>query len=138
MTTTSTAADVLGAFLTAIHQGGRDSFWWGILVHDKDKICNLPEKMEPSDRKQRTIELHKIHATSLQKLSSLSDAEYHSLLTDCGIITSKRGRYGVSTNIMADKLRIFLCKYQINDYELERSQAPGSCQHSYYLRLGSK
>ena len=117
MTTTSTAADVLGAFLTAIHQGGRDSFWWGVLVHDKDKICNLPDEMEPSDRKQRTIELHKIHATSLQKLSSLPDAEYHSLLTDCGIITSKRGRYGVSTNIMADKLRRFLCKYQINDYE---------------------
>ena len=117
MTITSAAADGLGAFLTAIHQGGRDSFWWGILVHDKDKISNLPEKMEPSVRKQRTKELKIIHATSLQKLSTLTEAEYHSLLTDCGIITSKRGRYGVSTNIMADKLRIFLCKYQINDYE---------------------
>ena len=117
MTTTSTAADVLGAFLTAIHQGSRDSFWWSVLVHDKDKICNLPNDLEPSVRKQRTKDLKQIDAISLQKLSSLTEAEYHSLLTDCGIITSKRGRYGISTNIMADKLRIFLCKYQINDYE---------------------
>ena len=117
MTTTSAADNGIGAFLAAIHQGGRDSFWWGVLVHDKDKICNLPDEMEPSDRKQQTQELHKIHATSLQKLSSLPDAEYHSLLTDCGIISSKRGRHGVSTNIMANKLRMFLYKYQINDYE---------------------
>ena len=117
MTTTSTAADVLGAFLTAIHQGSRDSFWWSVLVHDKDKICNLPDDLEPSDRKQRTKDLKQIDATSLQKLSCLTEAEYHSLLTDCGLIISKRGRYGVSIHFKPDKLHIFLCKYQINNYE---------------------
>jgi len=128
----------LGAYASAIHRGGRTSFWYRMFDHDDDKQENVPTNLDDDARKVRIAALKKLRHLSFRKHIGMSDEAYLDMMKRCKAFTTKNSRWGMTVNFKKDAFRRFLDQHGMNDAELKQALAPGSSKQVWYLRLGPK
>ena len=133
-------ANVLGATLSAMHNGGHKSHWLRLYDHPDDRPENLPSREGMTEtqlaaRRVRKKLLVGLAPMSLRAHLQLSYDGYLGAMNKCRFFKTKNSRWGMAVQFQTEAFRNFLDDHGMEDAELEPAEVQGTKQ-VYYLRLG--